>query len=595
MNTSSVRIGGASGFWGETALSTPQLVHHGELDFIVYDYLAEITLSIMARARAADEQAGYATDFVTTVLASNLRDIAARGIRIISNAGGVNPQAAATATRALIDQLGLSLTVAVVTGDDLIDQIDRFANATEMFTGDAFPAAERVASINAYLGAFPIAHALDQGADIVITGRCVDSAVTLGACIHHFGWQEDDFDRLAAGSIAGHLLECGPQATGGNFTDWLAIADSMHDIGYPIAEVAADGSFTISKPPGTGGVVSIGTVAEQLLYEVGDPQGYELPDVICDFSAARIDATDRDVVAVSGIRGRPPGDKYKVSATYMDGFRGGQTLLFYGEAADRKARLFAEGVLRRTRALLAQQGLADYADVLVELTGNEHHYGDFRAVDGAREVQLKIAVRHTSKSAVGMLLRETIGAALSGPPGLTGFAGTRPRPSPVIRLYSFLTEKKAVNISVSIGDNTQTIRPAQFTSVPATPISPPLPPDEDTHTTTVPLIDLAWARSGDKGDKANIGVIARRAEYLPYIWQALHPDVVADRFAHFTSRPVDRYFLPGIAALNFVLHDVLGGGGVASLRNDPQGKGYAQLLLAAPIEIPLQMARELSA
>ncbi|MEL7297182.1 MAG: acyclic terpene utilization AtuA family protein [Pseudomonadota bacterium] len=595
MSTSSIRIGGASGFWGETALSTPQLISGGNLDFIVYDYLAEITLSIMARARAADDQAGYATDFVSTVLANNLRDIAKRGIRVISNAGGVNPQAAASATRQVIDQLGLSLTVAVVTGDDLMDQIDSFSDVNEMFTGDIFPPAERIASINAYLGAFPIALALDQGADIVITGRCVDSAVTLGACIHHFGWRSDDFDRLAAGSIAGHLLECGPQATGGNFTDWLAIADSMHDIGYPIAEVAADGTFTISKPPDTGGVVSIGTVAEQLLYEVGDPQSYALPDVVCDFSAARIEAIDRDVVAVSGIRGRPPTDQYKVSAIYMDGYRAGQTLLFYGEAADEKARLFADGVLRRVRALLADHGLQDYDDVLVELTGNEHHYGDFRAVNGAREVQLKIAARHASKAAVGMLLRETIGAALGGPPGLTGFAGTRPRPSPVMRLFSFLIDKTAVDITVSIGDETRGVSPEEFTPIIAPPISPPSPPEDDTHTTTVPLIDLAWARSGDKGDKANIGVIARLPEYLPYIWQALQPEVVADRFAHFTSQPVDRYFLPGIAAVNFVLHDVLGGGGVASLRNDPQGKGYAQLLLATPIEIPLQMARELSA
>ncbi|MEQ8516902.1 MAG: acyclic terpene utilization AtuA family protein, partial [Chromatocurvus sp.] len=273
-------IGGASGYWGDAPGATAQLLAHEGLDFLVYDYLAEITLSILARARGADPAAGYATDFVTAAMAPNLATIAARGVRVVSNAGGVNPDACAQALRSLIRESGLSLKVAVVRGDDLSARVPAFAGregsapVQEMFSGERFPAPERVASVNAYLGAFPIAAALDHGADIVITGRCVDSAVTLGACVHHFGWAADDLDRLAQGSLAGHILECGTQATGGNFTDWEAVADGLWEAGYPIAEVAADGNFTVTRPDGSGGQVSVGTLAEQMLYEIGDPRCY---------------------------------------------------------------------------------------------------------------------------------------------------------------------------------------------------------------------------------------------------------------------------------------------------------------------------------
>ena len=251
-----IAIGGASGFWGDAALATPQLLGSGELDYIVYDYLAEITMSIMARARTADDSKGYATDFVSAAMGPNLQAIAGQGVKVIANAGGVNPLACAEAIRAAVAADKLGLKVAVVTGDDLTARAGEFAQATEMFSGEAFPDPQSVASINAYLGAFPIAAALDRGADIVITGRCVDSAVTLGACIHAFGWGREDYDKLAQGSLAGHILECGTQATGGNFTDWESVVDTLGDAGYPIAAVAADGSFEVYKPDGTGGTVS---------------------------------------------------------------------------------------------------------------------------------------------------------------------------------------------------------------------------------------------------------------------------------------------------------------------------------------------------
>ncbi|MEM6663551.1 MAG: acyclic terpene utilization AtuA family protein, partial [Pseudomonadota bacterium] len=240
MHGKTIRIGGASGFWGEADIGLPQFLAEGDLDYVVFDYLAEITMSIMARQRVKDPSKGYAADWVTAVLKPNLAEVAAQGVKLISNAGGVNPLACAAAVEALIAEAGLSLKVAVVTGDDLLDRAAELSAHTEMFSGEGFPAVETAASVNAYLGAFPIAEALDRGADIVITGRCVDSAVTLGACIHAFGWGRQDWDLLSAGSLAGHILECGPQATGGNYTDWQDVAETIHQIGYPVAEIGAD-------------------------------------------------------------------------------------------------------------------------------------------------------------------------------------------------------------------------------------------------------------------------------------------------------------------------------------------------------------------
>jgi hypothetical protein len=594
-----VRIGGACGFWGETARATPQLLAAGDLDYIVYDYLAEITMSIMARARAARPELGYATDFVTAVLKPNLPEIARQGVKIISNAGGVNPQSCAEAIQGLVEAAGLNLKVAIVTGDDLSDRMAELAAASpaEMFSGQDFPAPDSIASINAYLGAFPIAAALDRGADIVVTGRVVDSAVTLGACIHAFGWTGQDFDRLAGGSLAGHLLECGPQATGGNFTDWETVADSYFDIGYPIAEVYPDGSFVCTKPAGSGGAVTPHTVGEQMLYEIGDPQAYLLPDVVCDFSGVVLQQQAPDRVHVNGAKGRPPPAEYKVSATFADGYRLGQTLVFYGFEADRKARCFADAALQRARAQLKQIGLPEFSETSVELVGDESHYGARRRVGGSREVCLKIAARHPEAAALNVLLREITGLALGGPPGLTGFAGTRPKPSPVIRLFSFAHPRDAVDIAVEIGDERWRVSDAAPAavfdegSIERTPAPPP--PELQAEMVAVPLVRLAVGRSGDKGDKVNIGIMARRPEYLPWIWAALTEAAIAETFAHFLRGGVERFYLPGSHAVNFLLHDVLGGGGIASLRNDPQGKGYAQVLLDYPVPLPRALAETL--
>ena len=332
-----VRIGGASGFWGDSRLGPEQLVRHGGIDYLVFDYLAELTMSILAGARMKKPEEGYATDFVTVALRSVLKQAVERRIRIVSNAGGVNPKGCAAAVQALANELGVQVRVAVVEGDDVLPLADamRQEGAVDMSNGESLP--RRLVTANAYLGALPIARALEAGADIVITGRCVDSAVTLGPLMHEFGWNNDDYDRLASGSLAGHIIECGCQATGGLHTDWERVPD-WADIGYPIVECSADGDFVVTKPPGTGGLVTPGTLGEQLLYEIGDPANYLLPDVTCDFRAVHLEQVGQHRVRVTGARGRPPTNTYKVSATAQAGFKVSGQLTIVGIDAPGKAK-----------------------------------------------------------------------------------------------------------------------------------------------------------------------------------------------------------------------------------------------------------------
>ncbi|MCW5611783.1 MAG: DUF1446 domain-containing protein [Rubrivivax sp.] len=583
-----IRIGGASGFWGDWDLALPQLLAAGGLDYVVFDYLAEVTMSIMARARAADPTKGYATDFVSAAIKPNLARIASSGVKIIANAGGVNPQACADAVRRLVQAAGLTLKVAVVIGDDLMPGLAEFSDVRSMDDGAPMPSAEKIASANAYLGAFPIAVALQRGADIVITGRCVDSAPTLGACIHAFGWTKNDLDQLAGASLAGHLLECGTQSTGGNFTDWNNLDAQAEQLGYPIAEIRADGSCDITKPEGTGGAVTVGTVGEQMLYEIGDPMAYVVPDVVCDFSQVRLEQAGTDRVRVSGARGRPATDTYKVSLTWNDGWRGVCLYFFTGEDAARHARSFADASIRRARTKLQAMKLPDFDEVLIEVQGDESSYGAFAKNTSSREVTVKLGVRHQDARGANVLTTESVSLGLSAPPGLVMFLGARPKPAPVVRLFSLLVAKSRLTLHVDIDGERIDLgsEDGQPLKIDPSERRTPAPGRAEGGLVEVPLIELAWARSGDKGNHANIGVLPRRPEYAPWIWQALTEAVVAERFAHFLRGPVERFFMPGTGAMNLMLRNVLGGGGVASLRNDTQGKAYGQLLLQTPIAVP---------
>ncbi|TXK33691.1 DUF1446 domain-containing protein [Ottowia sp. GY511] len=590
-NNKVVRIGGASGFWGDSSVGAPQLVKSGQIDFLVFDYLAELTMSILAGARLKNPAMGYATDFVDVAMRSVLQDVLAQGIRVISNAGGVNPQGCADALRALAVELGVEVRIAVVTGDDVMPQLAELRTAEppvkELQSGKPLP--KKVLTANAYLGALPVKAALDAGAQIVITGRCVDSAVTLGALMHAFDWNATDYDRLSGGSLAGHILECGCQATGGLHTDWQDVPDWAH-MGYPIVECTADGSFNVTKPRGTGGLIAPQCVAEQLLYEIHDPSAYLLPDVRCDWRDVRIEQTDPERVQVTGARGYAPTSTYKVSATYVDGFKTSAQLTIVGFDAVAKARRTGEAIFERVGELLAQRGLPPLTATQMEVLGAESSYGPHALplLHQLREAVLRITACHPDKAALQLLAREVAPAGTSWAPGTTG-SGGRSGVSPSIRQYAFLLDKTRLTPMVEYEGQTLTVAvaaPASSDGVPAPTIQAPEASIESTDWTEVLLVQLAWARSGDKGNTSNIGLIARRPEWLPWLRTQVTSERVAGYLAHLVEGPVSRYDLPGIHALNFVCEQALGGGGMASLRNDPLGKGMGQLLLSMPVRVP---------
>ena len=590
-----VRIGGASGFWGDSSVGAPQLVASGQIDYLVFDYLAELTMSILAGARLKKPELGYATDFVSVAMKSVLKDVVKQGIRVVSNAGGVNPQGCADALAALAKEQGVELKIAVVSGDDVSALLPQLRQAQppvrELQSGAALP--ERVLTANAYLGARPIQAALDAGAQVVITGRCVDSAVTLGVLMHEYKWQPGDHDLLAAGSLAGHIIECGCQATGGLHTDWDTVPDWPH-IGYPIVECSADGSFIVTKPAGTGGKLVPAVVGEQMLYEIGDPAAYLLPDVTADFTQVRIAQAGEHRVRVHGARGRAPTASYKVSATYVDGFKTAAQLTIVGFDAAAKARRTGEAILARTGELFTQFGFGPYSGTYIEMLGAESCYGPLAnaQVLQTREVVLRLAVTHPRKEALELFAREVAPAGTSWSPGTTGAGGGRASVSPSIRQYAFLLDKSQVEAGVSIDgqriDVPRTLAPATAdTPVPraASATQQAAAPEEATDTVEVPLIRLAWARSGDKGDTSNIGVIARHPALLPLLREQLTEARVAEWLAHLVKGRVTRYEVPGIDAFNFVCEEALGGGGMATLRNDPLGKGMGQILLAMPVRV----------
>ena len=585
-----VRFAASAAFWGDTPGAGAQVLRADSIDYLVSDSLAEITMALLARARAKDPSVGYVTDAVRDLTAL-LPQLHARQIKVVTNAGALNPAGCAEALQAAADEAGLPLRVAAVEGDDLSGAraVVLAAHGHDMFTGEPVP--EEVSSLNAYLGARPIARALDAGADIVVTGRCVDAAVVLGPLMHEFGWADDDYDLLAAGTLAGHIIECGPQCTGGIFTDWAQVP-GWDDMGFPIADVSRDGTAVITKAPDTGGLVSVGTVSEQIVYEIGDPGAYVMPDVVCDWRAVTVTQDGPDRVRVAGARGSAPTTSYKVTATYQDGYRAIATAMFAGWEAAGRARRAGEALIARTERLLADAGHPPLTESSVEVVGGGYMPGAGAEVTAGAEAVLKVGARHVDRAALEIFSVEFIPFGLVAQ-GMTGVFAGRPRVAPVFRVFHLLADKATVPVRLRLGGEVLDVAVAPGVADPSvsTPAlaEPSAAPGEDADAAaegTVPLVHLAWARSGDKGDRANIGIIARRPEYLPIIREQITADRVATFFAAFDPGAIRRWELPGMDAVNILIDDVLGGaGGTSTLRYDPQGKSYAAMLLSMPVRI----------
>lgn len=450
-----VRVAGGQGFWGDSLDAPRQQVEGGQIDYLMLDYLAEVTMSILQKQKERDPKMGYARDFIGAI-ESVLPAIVDRGVRVIANAGGVNPPACAEAIRKLSESKGVGdkIRIAVVTGDDLLGRIDELLTSghplANMETGEPLSTIrDNVLSANAYIGSTPIVEGLARGANIVITGRSTDTALTMAPFRHEFGWSDTDWNHLAAGIIAGHIIECGAQCSGGNcLYDWRSIPD-LANVGYPIAEARADGTFVITKHEGTGGRVSVASVTEQLVYEMGDPNEYITPDVIADFTTIRLEQDGDNRVRVHGIEGRPATDKLKVSIAYRAGFKAVGTLVYSWPDALDKAKL-ADTILRER---LERLGL-HFDQILTEFVGASATHGSLATRGSGEidypEVQLRFGVRGPDRNAVERFTREIAPLVLNGPPSVTGFAGGRPKVEEIVAYWPALVDKSVVKTHVEI-------------------------------------------------------------------------------------------------------------------------------------------------
>lgn len=446
-----IRIACGQGFWGDWLEAPVRQVEGGPIDYLMMDYLAEVTMSILQKQRSRDPNLGYARDFVP-LMERLLPTIAERGIRVVTNAGGVNPRSCAEGVLAAARKAGVSIKVGVVTGDDLLGRLDELLAAghemRNLDTGEPLSSIRPlVTSANAYLGALPVVEALRRGADVVVTGRVTDTGLTLAPMVYEFDWPYDDWDRLAAGTVAGHIIECGAQCAGGNcLLNWERIP-GLENPGYPIVEAFPDGSFVVTKHPGTGGRVSVATVTEQLVYEMGDPRSYITPDCVADFTTIRLKQEGRDRVRVSGVRGRPATDTLKVSISYFYGYKAVGTLVYAWPDAYAKARR-ADRILR---ARLKQLGL-EFEEILTEYVGVNATHGLLAGEPSPdlAEVEWRIAVRSKDREAVERFTREIAPLVLNGPPSVTGFAGGRPKVEEIVAYWPALIPKSEVAPQVEV-------------------------------------------------------------------------------------------------------------------------------------------------
>jgi hypothetical protein len=606
VRTTTLRIGNAGGYWGDDPYALRrQVTGPIPLDYVSIDFLAEITMSILQKQLARDPAAGYARDFVSQI-EPLLDEVLERGIRIITNAGGVNPRGLADALFEMASRRGLPLKVAVVGGDDLKGRIGelekRGLSLDNMETGEKLGSyRDKILAANAYFGAMPVVEALEADPDIVLSGRVTDTGITLAALIHEFGWKPDDYHRLAQGIVASHLIECGAQATGGNFTDWEKVG-SYVDVGFPILEFEPDGTFVLTKHPGSGGLVSLQTIREQFLYEMGHPQIYITPDAIADFTTMTVESDGLDRVRIRGATGSKPTDLLKVSVALEDGFKSSGSLIVSGPDAREKSRIFADVLWRRLDAELVREGLAPLEARHTELVGDDATHRALTPDHTPTEILLRLSCRDHDRRKLEIFRKLLPGLILSGPGGVA-VTGGAPAISEVVRYWPSLIPQDAAPASVEVWKQSEGTRKTLVSRHclrwPLTggqpraerPLADPYPTSllaglSPSPVVEAPLMRIAHARSGDKGDMANIGLIGRSAAC--YVW--MRENVTAERvkawFEGIAEGEVHRYLVPNLWALNFLLERSLGGGGTVSLHIDAQGKTYSQALLRCRVSIP---------
>lgn len=562
-----VRIGNCSGFYGDRLSAMREMLTGGELDYLTGDYLAELTMLILGRDRMKHPERGYAKTFLTQ-LEQCLGLAHDNQVRIVTNAGGLNPAGLARAVRELAARLGVPVTVAHVEGDDLLDR------AAEL----GFPG---VLTANAYLGAWGIVECLNSGADIVVTGRVTDASVVIGPAAAHFGWARDDYDRLAGAVVAGHVIECGTQTTGGNYSFFTEIPHLGHP-GFPIAEISADGSSVITKHPGTDGQVSLGTVTAQLLYEITGSR-YANPDATARFDTVQLSGEGPDRVRISGVRGEPPPPTLKVSLNSIGGYRNSATFVLTGLDVDAKAEL----VRRQLEAALSSQP----AELQWTLARTEHPDAETEQTASAlltctvRDPDPDTVGRRFSSAAVELALASYPGFHTTAPPADAAVYG--------VFTAGYVDAGRVHHTAVHADGTRVPIPPARQTSELSRADDPPLPePLPPGPTRRVPLGTVAGARSGDKGGGANVGVWVRTDDQWRWLAHALTEEAIRDLLPEAARLPVTRHLLPGIRAVNIVIDGILGQGVAYQARFDPQAKGLGEWLRSRHVDIPVRILEE---
>ncbi len=588
-----IRIGNAGGYWGDDLSALKRQLEGGPLDYITMDFLAEITMSILQRQRQKNSELGYATDFLDQIKEC-LPLIVEKNVKVISSAGGINPVGLAKKIIEAAKAQGIKVKVGVIYGDNIIDQIDELMAKGEKFTNldtneNFADVRSRVTSANVYFGAEPVVKALEQGCQIIVTGRVTDTGITLAPMMYEFGWDWDDWDKIAAGVIAGHIIECGTQSSGGNITDWQEVK-SFHKIGYPIIEMESSGEFAVTKHQNTGGMVSEKTVKEQLVYEMGDPANYITPDGIARFDSIRLKQAGKNRVTVFGIKGEPLTDKFKVSLSYDDGWKAQGGILVSGPGAYAKAQTLADIYWKRL-------GIK-YDETRTDLIGSGSIWPEPIRPAETTEIILQFGVRDKDFKKVEEFGKLIPALILSGPSGLAVTGGGRPRPSQVVAYWPALinrsntsakvlaidTDEDEIDFSITFKSNSYNTKVAKLSFPSMKKSKPP-----SGKIKSAILRDLCYARSGDKGDTCNIGVLARSPEIYHWLVKNLTANKVKKFFKGICQGKVVRYELDNLHGLNFLLEESLGGGGTRSLMVDPQGKTLSQALLQMPVKAPLSL------